>query len=459
MEQLSDEPISQLIRNARRKRQLSQYTLARELATVAGRPTVTRDLVARWERGHQIPRQGSRQWLSVVLQVPQERLDAAAAASRRRARLGHAVVTSNAPVPTGPSRRAQGTPALLPVFRSRVQAGILAAVLLNPHRSFSLSELAEQAGGSLASVDKESRLLETAGILTSRVDGTIRLLRAASDGPMIAPLTELIRFTYGVPQIVGEEFGRVPGVARIVLGGTWAERFAGIPGPAPESIEILLAITAGHPEDRVAIDLAAKRTRTRLRCLVHVATQPLLPHLDYTRIPRQRGDQPVVEVAPVRPRQRPAGAPWPDGRGVLAQLIEAGQLDMVSGQAAHSRPFLELATAHADAAQALLESSPPSAFLLLAHAAQLIAAGLLAHQGLRTSPAAAAHVAGDVVSAQFGHQFSQVDLLRQRTLELGEPTSRDSRVGSDEVRIYLTTVRSLLSVAHTVTNTLGTFVQ
>ncbi|RBM16954.1 hypothetical protein DI005_23960 [Prauserella sp. PE36] len=460
MEHVSDEPISQLIRSARRHRQLSQYTLARELATVAGKPTVTRDLVARWERGHQIPRHGSRQWLSVVLHIPQDRLDAAAAASRRRARLGHAVVTSNAPVKPGPTRRAQGTPALLPVFRSRVQAGILAATLLNPHRSFSLSELAEHAGGSLASVDKESRMLEVAGILTNRVDGTIRLMRAADDNPMIAPLTELIKATYGVPQIVGEEFGRIPGVARIVLGGTWAERFAGIPGAPAESLEILLAIAPGQPEDHDAIDVAARRTQTRLKCHVHVATRPLEARLDYLQIPRQRRGQPVVEVAPVRPRQRPAtGMPWPDGRAALAKMIDSGQLDLVSGPAANSRPFMDLAGRHLDAAEQLLDTSPPSAFLLLSHAAQLVASGLLAHQGLRPAVGANDHLTGDAVAAQFGHQFSQVELLRQRSVELKNPTSRDSRVTGDEVKTYLTTVRSLLSVAHNVTSTLGTFIQ
>ncbi|PXY19447.1 hypothetical protein [Prauserella muralis] len=458
MECVSDEPISQLIRSARRQRQLSQYTLARELATVSGKPTVTRDLVARWERGHQIPRFGSRQWLSVVLQVPQERLDAAAAASRRRTRLGHAVVTRNAPVKPGPARRAQGTPALLPVFRSRIQAGILAAALLNPHRSFSLSELAEHAGGSLASVDKESRLLEVAGILTSRTDGTIRLMRAADTGPLIGPLTDLIQSTYGVPQIIGEEFGCVPGVARIMLGGVWAERFAGISGPAADSIEVLLVLARGHAGDQRMIGTAVRRVQNRLRCRVHVSTRPADAQADYLQIPHQRRGQPVVEVAPVRPRHQPAtGGPWPDGRQVLTRLLNAGQLDMVSGAAANHRPFLDLAAQHIRAAEQLLDTSPPSAFLLLSEAAQLIASALLAHQGLRPATGAGVQVKGEAVVAQFGHQFSQVELLRKRSVELGDPVSRDSHISNEEAKTYLTTVRSLLSVAHNAIATLGLF--
>lgn len=454
-----DQPISHLIRSARRQRRLSQYTLARELATVSGRPTVTRDLVARWERGHQIPRLGSRQWLSVVLHVPQDQLDAAAAAARRRSRLGHAVVTHNAPTKPGPARRAQGTPALLPVFRSRVQAGILAATLLNPHRSFSLSELAVHAGGSLASVDKENRLLEQAGILTSRTEGTIRLMRAADDGPTIGALTDLIRLTYGVPQVIGEEFGCVDGVTRLVLGGQWAERFAGLNGPAPDSIQVLIAIAPDHSANRETMIAAARRSQHRLGRPVQFSIAPHDPHLDTLRIPGQREDQPVVEVAALRPSHPTVVAGLrPDGNNAIGELLDAGLLDLVNGQAADSQPFLELAAHHLDSAELLLDSSAESAFRLMAAAARLTANGLLAQQGLRAAVGAPDHVVGQAVAAQFGHQYSQIELLRQRSIELDNPTSRDSRVTTAEATTYLSTVRSLLSTARDITDKVGLFV-
>jgi transcriptional regulator with XRE-family HTH domain/DNA-binding transcriptional ArsR family regulator len=454
-----NQPISYVIRAARRQRQLSQYSLARELATVSGRPTITRDLVARWERGHQIPRLGTRQWLSVVLQVPQERLDVAAAAARRRSRLGHAVVTENAPASPGPARRAQGTPALLPVFRSRVQAGILAATLLNPDRSFSLTELAEHAGSSLASVDKENKLLEKAGILTSRREGTIRLMRAAGDrGPLVGPLTDLMRLTYGVPQVVGEEFGCVPGVVRIVLGGVWADRFAGIAGPAPESIEMLVAGPPGRTLDSRALATAARRMEQRLRRPVHFSVVPLEPDLDTLQIPQQRPGHPVVEVSPIRPKVAPqiAGLEL-DGQDVIRQLMRTGQLEMASGPAASSDPFLQLAGKHIAAAEHLTEVSPDSAFVLLSQAGRLIGSALLAQQGLRPSAPAPDHVIGTAVVAQFGHQFSQIELLRQRSRELDTPSSRDSHVIPAEAKTYLGTVRSLLAAAAEIMPKLGLF--
>lgn len=454
-----NQPISQVIRAARRKRQLSQYTLAAELATISGRPTITRDLVARWERGHQIPRAGTRQWLSVVLGVPPERLDVAAAAARRRSRLGHAVVTENAPAKPGPARRAQGTPALLPVFRSRVQAGILAATLLNPDRSYSLTELAEQAGSSLASVDKENKLLEKAGILTSRREGTIRLMRSSGEGgPLVGPLTELLRLTYGVPQIVGEEFGCVPGVARIALGGVWADRFAGIPGPPPETIELMIGAAPGKTLDSRALTVAARRTGERLRRPVRFSVVGLEPEGDTLRIPRQRPGHPVVEVEPIRPRVAPqtAGVEL-SGADVVTRMLRTGQLEMANGPAAHSAPFLRLASKHLTSAEHLTDFSPDSALVLLAQAARLIGAALLAHQGLRAAATAPGHVVGTAVTAQFGHQFSQVEALRRRAAELAAPTSRDSHVIPAEAKTYLGTIRSLFAAATEVLPKLGLF--
>jgi len=459
MEVDRNQPISQVIRAARHARRLSQYTLANELATLSGRPTITRDLVARWERGHQIPRSGTRQWLSVILQVPREQLDIAAAAARRRSRLGHAVVTENAPAQPGQARRAQGTPPLLPVFRSRVQAGILTTTLLNPDRSFSLTELAEHAGASLASVDKENKLLERAGILTSRREGTIRLMRAADrHGPLVGPLTELVRLTYGVPQVIGEEFGVVPEVARLLLGGVWADRFAGIPGPEPDSIELLIAVQPGKTADAHALGVAIRRAEQRLKRHVKSAVVPLDRDLDTLRIPCQRPGHPVVEVAAIRPRIRPRSTGVElNGHDEIGHLVRAGQLEMIGGPAANSGPFLDLAARHITAAEHLVECAPDSAFLLLSQAAQLTGSALLAQQGLRLAANAAEHIIGTAISAQFGHQFSQIELLRRRRHELDTPTSRDSHITPAEANTYLGTVRSLLAAATDLTEKVGLF--
>jgi DNA-directed RNA polymerase specialized sigma24 family protein len=46
-------------------------------------------------------------------------------------------------------------PPLLPLLRSRLQAELLMLVLLSPGREWSLTELAERAGGSVSSAQRE----------------------------------------------------------------------------------------------------------------------------------------------------------------------------------------------------------------------------------------------------------------------------------------------------------------
>lgn len=470
----ADQPIGQIIRSARRQLRMSQYDLADKLATVSGKPTMGRDRVARWERGRQVPRREWRQWLSVVLHVPPERLDEGAVTARRQNRFGHASVTASPAASShgssGPTRRSQGTPALLPVFRSRVQAGILAATLLNPNRAFSLTELADHAGGSLASVSKESKLLEEAGILTTRHEGAIRLIRAVTDMPMLAPLTQLIRVTYGVPQVIGEEFGNVSGIARIALTGTWAERFAGVTGPEPEVIQVRVTprqVEHPHPQSLAA---AARRSERRLNHRVNYTVTPPThtqaagnghrsAQMSESRIPLQRGHGPIVHVAPLA---APDGPPptadsWPIGADVIARLLDSGQLELFSGAAADSRPYFDLAAHHLNAAEDVTSTSAGSAFVLVCQATQLIGSGLLAAQGLRPIAGSRGDVTSQCVVAQFGPQFGQIELLRQRQLALGNPAGRDNRVSVADVEALVPAVRALLKAAQDIAVELNLF--
>ncbi|WP_166355553.1 helix-turn-helix domain-containing protein [Phytoactinopolyspora limicola] len=475
------QPIGQIIRAARHRLGMSQYSLAHELATISGRPTMGRDRVARWERGRQVPRSEWRQWLSAVLKVPPEQLDAGAAAARQLNRLGNAAgSTANSSDPRH-GRRMQGTPALLPVFRSRVAAGVLAAVLLNPDRAFSLTELAEHAGASLASVSKESVLLENAGILCTRNDGAIRLTQAASDRPMLGPLTELIRVTYGVPQVIGEEFGQVPGITRIALTGTWAERFGGVPGPEPDNIQVRLVITEGVRPDRDALAAAVRRAERRLKRPVRYRLAPLSlrpgvrrsngttppravppaplgptraagpavrPSADVT-LRDQGARPPVVHVKPVAP---PDSVPVPDdetptGAELIDKLVDDGQLELISGPTASGVPYFDLAEQHLTAADHVAATTPGSAFMLICQAAQLIGRGLLAGQGLRLTPGTDTATVSKIIVVQFGTQFGHVELMRRRMLAMNNPIGRDSRATVDDVEAYLPTVRSMLKEA------------
>lgn len=461
-------PIGQIIRAARHKLGMSQYALADELATISGKPTMGRDRVARWERGRQVPRTEWRQWLSAVLKVPREELDAGAVTARRLNRLGDAAGTSATPSPPGSTRRMQGTPALLPVFRSRVAAGVLAAVLLNPDRAFSLTELAEHAGASLASVSKEAQVLERAGILRSRNDGAIRLTQAATERPMLAPLTELIRVTYGVPQVIAEEFGNVPGVARIALTGTWAERFAGITGPEPATIQVRLGIANHKSPSHAALTGASRRAERRLKRPVRFSLMALDKPMDddrarvnhHARVPAQRARPAIVHVRPAQPPdgQLVVTDAQPLGADVVSRLLDEGQLELISGQAASGDPYFDLAAHHISAAEHVISLAPSSAFVLVCQAAQLVGAGLLAGEGLRPAAGSSPTAVTEAVAAQFGGQFGQIELLRRRFLGVNSPTGRDNRATADDVEAYLPTVRSLLKEARDISSEQALFV-
>ena len=78
-----------------------------------------------------------------------------------------------------------------PLLRSRLQAEILALVLLGPGQEWSLTGLASRTGASVSSVQREITRAEQAGVVRSRRLGSVRLLQAA-DSPLTAPLTELL---------------------------------------------------------------------------------------------------------------------------------------------------------------------------------------------------------------------------------------------------------------------------
>ena len=97
-------------------------------------------------------------------------------------------------------------PALLPIFRSRLQADILAALLLNPDDEYSLTELAQRFHAPLSTVHGEVKRLTDAGLLRRREVGRSALVRANPDNRLVKPLAELLLLSWGPLQVVAEEF-------------------------------------------------------------------------------------------------------------------------------------------------------------------------------------------------------------------------------------------------------------
>ena len=163
------------------------------------------------------------------------------------------------------------SPPLLPLLRSRLQAELLTLVLLTPGQEWSLTELADRAGASVSSAQREMARAEDAGVVSSRKVGNTRLVSAAVS-PLTGPLTELLLRSFGPRQVVGEELSGLPGVEAAYLFGSWAARYEGQTGRAPADIDVLVI---GQP-DRDELDDAAQRAGSRLAREVNMTVRSSL---------------------------------------------------------------------------------------------------------------------------------------------------------------------------------------
>ena len=164
------------------------------------------------------------------------------------------------------------------------------AVLLNPDREWTLSELARRVDTHVSTALREVVRAEAAGVVSTRLVGRSRLARAAAS-PLTGPLTELLLRAFGPRQVVGEELEGVAGVEDAFLFGSWAARYSGEPGRAPADIDVLVL---GQP-DRDALFEAAERASERLAREVNVTIRGPDPGRRgaRTRPSRHRHGQPI----------------------------------------------------------------------------------------------------------------------------------------------------------------------
>ncbi len=89
------------------------------------------------------------------------------------------------------------SPAELPIFRSRLQADLLALLFSSAGIGLTVKDLAEQTAASRSSVQRELARLLGAGFLELEENGRTSVYRPA-DSPVRGPLGELIEVTVGV---------------------------------------------------------------------------------------------------------------------------------------------------------------------------------------------------------------------------------------------------------------------
>jgi predicted nucleotidyltransferase len=112
----------------------------------------------------------------------------------------------------------------------------------------------------MPTVQREVKRAEEAGIVTTEKVGPTRLVRADRDHPLFVPLSQVVLATYGPPAVIADEFQYIDGAEAALLFGSWAARYLGQAGRAPNDIDVLVI---GSP-DRDTIDDAAERAEGRI---------------------------------------------------------------------------------------------------------------------------------------------------------------------------------------------------
>lgn len=151
-------------------------------------------------------------------------------------------------------------PSLAPILRSDAQGRILARIVTNPEASYNLSELVAWSKTSMPTVQREVDRAEQAGIVTTEKIGPARLVRANTAHPLYDAVRRIILATYGAPAVIADEFDGLDRADAVILFGSWAARYLGQSGRAPNDIDVLVIGDA----DRDAADDAAERAERRI---------------------------------------------------------------------------------------------------------------------------------------------------------------------------------------------------
>lgn len=144
-------------------------------------------------------------------------------------------------------------PLLAPIFRSDGQARLLSVILLGDESS--LTQIADNAGLAYPSAHREVGRLLDAGILAERHVGRTRVIGANEASPLVPPLREILLISTGPVALLADEFSRIEGIEYAFLYGSFAARMRGVPGLAPNDIDVMVI---GTPDVEAVYDAAAR---------------------------------------------------------------------------------------------------------------------------------------------------------------------------------------------------------
>jgi DNA-binding transcriptional ArsR family regulator len=130
---------------------------------------------------------------------------------------------------------------------------LLALVFLHPDQEQTVTELADRLGAHTTTVHREVQRLSEAGILETHRVGRTRMVRAGNRAPYAPELAALVVKAFGPVPVLAELLTGLAGIDQAFVYGSWAERYAGGPGPPPGDLDVLLI---GEPDRDEAYALA-----------------------------------------------------------------------------------------------------------------------------------------------------------------------------------------------------------
>lgn len=133
----------------------------------------------------------------------------------------------------------------MPIFRSDGQARLLAHLYLRPDQTTTLSALADELDLSHTTVSREADKLERSGLIRSERIGNQRRLRRNEDSVYFAALRDLLLRAFGPVPLLERELRGIAGVDQAFIFGSWAARYLGEPGNAPNDVDLLVV---GSPQ-------------------------------------------------------------------------------------------------------------------------------------------------------------------------------------------------------------------
>lgn len=138
-------------------------------------------------------------------------------------------------------------PATLPLFRSELQAELLATLLLDAREGLTIRELGDRTAANRSSVHRELDRLVRAGILERETTGRTGVYRVA-ESPLKEPLRTLVERTVGVEHELARRLERQAGVEAAAIYGSWASG-----GISPTSDIDVLVVGSATLDDLLAV--------------------------------------------------------------------------------------------------------------------------------------------------------------------------------------------------------------